>query len=353
MNILQIDTEKLNVTRKDLADRLAPCLCATSEFADYCIPLIIDKLCSTLKIAKLDSLHLLRESVQIFEPSRIKQYLPNLWTILQKDFLLDKNVEIKNATLETITSLIKSLSNDEIICKDFLNRIITDVKSSLHDTQLSLYKPAKILLETIATINKAICVHILQVIIPLCIEQYSTKISLNDKIILIETLNSFMKISSNYEFCIQGKLCHGKNDEYNKLSILYFLLYTTIIYYKLYILIFFINSYYINKLKFNPDVPELAWANIPQIYLNDLTVENVELKSKVFTGLTLQKAYLHDLQRSILYNEIWNEIETGCDEIQDVCHITIIDFAALYLQEISLLIEERLLSNIGELHMKN
>jgi len=111
--------------------------------------------------------------------------------------------------------------------------------------------------------------------------------------------------------------------------------------------------YYKNKLKFNLDIPELAWANIAQIYLNDLRVENIELKSKVFSGLTFQKAYLYDLQRSVLYNEICNEIETGCDEIQDVCHIIIIDFAALYLQEISLLIEEKLLSNIGKLYMKN
>jgi DNA repair/transcription protein MET18/MMS19 len=210
MNILQIDTENLNVTREDLANKLAPCLCATPEFADHCISLIIDKLYSTFKVAKLDSLYLLRESVQIFEPSRIKQYLPELWTILKKEFLSEKNIEIKDAALETITSIIKSLLNDEIICKDFLNKIITDIKSLLYDGQLSLYKPAQKLLETIAKINKAICVQILQAVVPLCIQQHSTKILLNDKIILIETLNSFMKICSNYEFCIQGKLCHGK-----------------------------------------------------------------------------------------------------------------------------------------------
>jgi len=230
MNILQIDTENLNVTREDLANKLAPCLCAIPEFAHYCISLIIDKLYSTLKVAKLDSLHLLRESVQIFEPSRIKQYLPELWTILEKEFLSGRNVEIKDAALEAITSIIKSLSNDEIICNNFLNKIITDIKSSLHDAQLSLYKPAQKLLETIATINKTICVQILQAVVPLCIEQYSTKISLNDKIILIETLNSFMKICSKYEFCIQGKLCHRKNNRYNKLIILYFPLYIIIIY---------------------------------------------------------------------------------------------------------------------------
>lgn len=71
----------------------------------------------------------------------------------------------------------------------------------------------------------------------------------------------------------------------------------------------------------------------------------------MFLGLTIQKAYLNDVQRSVLYNAICKEIETGCDEIQIICHTTILDFAALYLQEISLLVKERLLLDASELHV--
>ncbi|XP_026830696.1 MMS19 nucleotide excision repair protein homolog isoform X2 [Ooceraea biroi] len=294
------DTENLSVTREDLAESLAPCLCATPEFANYCIPLIIDKLYSTLRVAKLDSLHLLRDGVPTFGSSRMKQYLPELWIILQKEILSGRDAEVKDAALEAIASLVKVLSDDEATCKDFINKIIADIKSSLHDVQLSLYRPAQKLLETMATVSKAICVQILQAVVPLCIGQYSTKISSNDKIVLIDTLNSFMGICSNHEFSIQ----------------------------------------------------ELAWANIPQTYLDDLTVENIELKSKVCLGLTLQKAHLNDVQRSVVYNAICNEIEAGRDEIQAVCHATIIDFAALHPQEISLLVEERLLSNMDEANIE-
>jgi len=59
-----------------------------------------------------------------------------------------------------------------------------------------------------------------------------------------------------------------------------------------------------------------SWTNIPQTYLDSLSVENIELKSKIFFGLAIQKAHLNDVQRSILYNAICNEIETGCDKIQ-------------------------------------
>lgn len=200
--------EDLNVTREDLAEKLAPCLCAVLEFADYCLPLIIDKSYSTLRVAKLDSLNLLRESVKTFGLSKIKSYLPELWTTLKKEIMPGRDIEIRDAALRAMTSLIKVVSVDESVCKDFIDKIITDIKSSLCDVQLSLYRPAQMLLETITIINKTICVEVLKVVIPLCIGQYSTKTSLNDKIALIETLNNFMKICFNYDFCIQGKFKH-------------------------------------------------------------------------------------------------------------------------------------------------
>lgn len=295
--------ENINVTREDLAEKLMPCLCAVPEFADYCLPLVIDKLSSTLMVAKLDSLNLLRESVQTFGLSKIESYLPDLWTILQKEIVSGRDIKIRDAALQAITSLIKVMLVNETVCKNFIDKIIADIKWSLCDVQLSLYRPCQTLLETIATVDKMMCIHILKIAIPLCIGQYSTKTSLNDKIALIETLNNWMKICSNHDFCIQ-------------------------------------------------DVPELSWTNVPQMYLDDLTIENTELKSKIFFGLTIQKAYLNDVQRSMLYNAVCNEIETGCDKIQIVCHTTIIDFATLYLEEISMLVKERLLSNIDETKME-
>lgn len=189
-----------------MAEKLAPCLCAVPEFANYCLPLIIDKSYSTLRVAKLDSLSLLHKSVETFGLSKIESYLPDLWTTLKKEILPGRDVEIRDAALQAMTVLIKVTSVNETVCKNFIAKIIADIKSSLCDVQLSLYRPAQMLLETIATINKTICIQILQIIIPLCIGQYSTKNLLNDKIALIESLNNFMKICSNYDFCIQGKL---------------------------------------------------------------------------------------------------------------------------------------------------
>lgn len=87
------------------------------------------------------------------------------------------------------------------------------------------------------------------------------------------------------------------------------------------------------------------------MYLDGLTVENIKLRSKLFLGLVIQRSYLNETQRSILYNAIYDQIETGCDKIQTVCHTTILEFAVLYPQEITLLLKKKFLLNTGVLHV--
>lgn len=47
------------ITRDKLAEKLALCLCASKDFSDSCFALALEKLDSDMKVAKLDSLHLL------------------------------------------------------------------------------------------------------------------------------------------------------------------------------------------------------------------------------------------------------------------------------------------------------
>lgn len=47
------------VSRNDLAAALCPCLCAVPEFGEHCLVLLIEKLDSSLRVAKIDSLMLL------------------------------------------------------------------------------------------------------------------------------------------------------------------------------------------------------------------------------------------------------------------------------------------------------
>ncbi|XP_076678333.1 MMS19 nucleotide excision repair protein [Andrena cerasifolii] len=292
-------SEGVGVTRDDLAEKLAPCLCAVPQFAEFCIPLVIDKLFSNLKVAKLDSLNLLCKGAQIFGTNGLKKYLTELWSALRKQIIPGGDLELKNASLKTVTSIIEVLSDDTNLRESFINDIIADVRSSLHDVQLSLFRPAVKLLECVALVDKESCVHVLRIIVPLCLAEYSTKTSITDKTTLLETLNNFIKISSDHGFNISS-------------------------------------------------IPELSWTDIPQLYLSELSTQHAELQSRILLGLTAQKMYLNEVHRSLFYDKICNLIETSCNELRMVCHESILTFATLYPREISALIRERFPLNTDE-----
>lgn len=52
-------TGQKEITRDELAMHLNNCLCSVASFDQFCLPLVLEKLTSALKIAKIDSLNLL------------------------------------------------------------------------------------------------------------------------------------------------------------------------------------------------------------------------------------------------------------------------------------------------------
>jgi hypothetical protein len=62
VSLQQMPNTPNGVTREDLAGALLPCLIASPDFTEFCIPLLLEKLDSQLRVAKLDSLHVLVSS---------------------------------------------------------------------------------------------------------------------------------------------------------------------------------------------------------------------------------------------------------------------------------------------------
>lgn len=316
--MFQSGAQGLQITRDDLAKKLAPCLCAVPEFADHCIPLILDKLFSNVKVAKMDSLNLLCKGVQTFGVKGLKQYLTELWSALRKEILSTGDIEIRNASLKAIVSIMEVVSIDTELCKSFIDNIITDAKSSLYDVQLSLFGSSVKLLESVAIVNKESCIQVLQTIVPLCLGQYSTKTTVTDKIILVKTLNNFIKVANDHSFNIKGKYI--------------FIIFLTI---------FSLRNSFKYNMKYDLDVPELSWTDIPQLYLNELSTPDTELQSQLLLGLTLQKTYLNKVHRNSLYDKICNLSETNSNELKTICYTSLLSFAILYSGEISSLMKQR------------
>ncbi|XP_015188175.1 PREDICTED: MMS19 nucleotide excision repair protein homolog [Polistes dominula] len=298
-----INADMVSITREDLAELLAPCLYATPEFAEFCLPLVMEKLSSDLKVAKLDSLNLLCKSANVFGANRLEPYLSELWSIMRKDVMSGGDLEMKNATLKTLATLIEIITVNKRLHETFIDKILTDTKMSLCDIQLSLFRPITNLLEAVARVNKQTCIHVLRVIVPIFLGHYSTKQTLLDKVIIIDTLNNFIKIASDLSFPIKS-------------------------------------------------IPELTWTDIPQLYIDGLTDNYIELRSKILIGLTIQRAYLNQTHRILLYDTVCNEIDNGNLLLIKICHACLAEFATLYPNEVLTLTQEKLEIDTDDTNVK-
>ncbi|KAK0162859.1 hypothetical protein PV327_006601 [Microctonus hyperodae] len=295
------------ITRDDLAISLEYCLSAIPEFAEYCLPLIIEKLDSNLKIAKMDSLRLLVRSSGVFGVEGLKQHLDELWPLIRREVLPGNDEELKEQALKSIISVTKAVSEDEQILAMFVKKITADTRSSLCDVQLSLYWPAEKLLEAVCKANDKSCRLVLKTVVTLCLAQYTTNISRLDRISLIETLNNFMAIYTEFGCNIS-------------------------------------------------DISELSWTDLPLLYLNELSAIKNEyaLKAKLIDGLAIQKLSLTECQRQSLYNEVCNEIDCGNNSTRLSCQSIFITFAKLYSNEVLDVINKQLtLSGVETLILKN
>ncbi|CAG5075487.1 Similar to mms19: MMS19 nucleotide excision repair protein homolog (Xenopus laevis) [Cotesia congregata] len=288
------------ITREDLAHGLENCLIQVPEFGEFVLPLILEKLDSNLKTARLDALNLLIRGSKIYKSKALTKHVDELWPLIRRDVLPGNDNELKLKNYDVITQITQVLSDDKINFEKFISRVIVDLKSSLGDVQLSLYWPSIKVLETIAQAHVDAAIYVLKLIVPLCLGQYGTKTTINDKIHLIETMNIFLHTLDNLGMRIS-------------------------------------------------DIPELTWADIPGLYLNELITEEIILKSKLIDGLAMQKLSLSENQRDLIYEKISSEIDKNQSEnLITSCYNIIKTLAKLYPNEILELVDNKLKVNDEE-----
>lgn len=175
-----------------MAHALCPCLCAVPEFAEFCLPLVIDKLSSSLKIAKYDSLNLLTEGCKVFSATHFQQHSHDIWNLLQKESLSSNDSDIEEASLNAISAVINKLSFNED--KTFFNQTVDNLYDTLRgnlkpDTKLFL-SSSKILLATTRA-SKESCQKIAPPVVELLLNHFNLTRDINQRQILFRTLVEF------------------------------------------------------------------------------------------------------------------------------------------------------------------
>lgn len=163
---------------------------------------MIEKIDSNLKIAKMDSLKILRDCT--FELDAFQPLINELWVSL-KEAAMSSDPEIKSMTMEVITKIIQVISTDSSVRDKIIERVINDTKWTLSNVQLSSFWSSENILEAVAKANHESCKQVLKFVIPLCLGQYSTKTSVEEKVILLKTMKNFVMIAAEFDIDVKSK----------------------------------------------------------------------------------------------------------------------------------------------------
>uniref|UniRef100_A0A671TXN1 MMS19 nucleotide excision repair protein n=1 Tax=Sparus aurata TaxID=8175 RepID=A0A671TXN1_SPAAU len=155
------------ITREELILTLRDVLAGTPQFAEFLLPLIIEKLDSDVQSAKLDSLQTLTACVSQYEHKDLAEFLEGLWASLRREVFQTSSEKIESAGLAALTALTSCLSrsvlnsdSEDSLCI-FLDLVLKDCKHHLCEPDLKLVWPsAKLLQAACSASNRAIIVFI-------------------------------------------------------------------------------------------------------------------------------------------------------------------------------------------------
>jgi DNA repair/transcription protein MET18/MMS19 len=198
------------ITRETLADSLAPCLTAIPQFAEFCFSLALEKLDSSLEIAKLDSLKLLEMGCLTFDNTSYVQHSTEIWSQIQKELFNTPAPVVEAACLSTLVAVIKKISLDSS-----LNSTVKDISDTLKGNLLPdsrLFEPSAKILLNAAKASHTSCTIISKEIVPILINTFNITTTATHKVALLNVLINFFESSV--------KLYKLEFDELNKIPIL-------------------------------------------------------------------------------------------------------------------------------------
>ncbi|CAK1555240.1 unnamed protein product [Leptosia nina] len=191
------------VSRDDLAKALCPCLCGAQEFGEQCLVLLIEKLDSSLRVAKLDSLRLLTESCKKFKPETYSPFLKALWSSIYREISHKTDEEIKMAAHEALSALVANLAtshNTDQSFENFVKGIIISMQTSVAEsTTVAQFVHATRVLLSVANSSKESCIIVARSMIPAIISYYEFKTSAKLQVASLEFIGDLYDLAKHWD----------------------------------------------------------------------------------------------------------------------------------------------------------
>uniref|UniRef100_A0A8C4H955 MMS19 nucleotide excision repair protein n=1 Tax=Dicentrarchus labrax TaxID=13489 RepID=A0A8C4H955_DICLA len=179
-----------SITREELVQMLRDVLAGTPQFAEFLLPLIIEKLDSDVLSAKLDSLQTLTACVSQYEHKDLAEFLEGLWVSLRREVFQTSSEKIESAGLAALTALTSCLSrsvlnsdSEDSLCT-FLDLVLKDCRHHLCEPDLKLVWPSAKLLQAACSASSRASHIITSAVMPSLIEQYNSKTEVNVRLMM-------------------------------------------------------------------------------------------------------------------------------------------------------------------------
>uniref|UniRef100_A0A672Z237 MMS19 nucleotide excision repair protein n=1 Tax=Sphaeramia orbicularis TaxID=375764 RepID=A0A672Z237_9TELE len=174
------------ITKEDLIQMLRAVLTGTPKFAEFLLPLIIEKLDSDVQSAKLDSLQTLTVCVSQYEHKDLAEFLEGLWVSIRREVFQTSSERIESACLAALTALTSCLSRSvlssesEDCLSTFLDLVLKDCKHHLSEPDLKLVWPSAKLLQASCSASIRASHVITASVMPNIVEQYNSRTQVKD-----------------------------------------------------------------------------------------------------------------------------------------------------------------------------
>ncbi|NXG17043.1 MMS19 protein, partial [Grallaria varia] len=205
------------IQREDLILSLRAVLASTPQFAEFLLPLLIEKLDSELQSAKLDSLQTLTACCAIYGQKELQEFLPSLWSSLRREVFQTASEKIETECLAALHALSACLSRSvlssdaEDLLDSFLGSILQDCRHHLCEPDMKLVWPSAKLLQAAAGASLRTYHCVIRSVLPLLLEQYTKHPQSSQRRTILEMLLGFLEL--------QQKWGHVEEDESTLLSL--------------------------------------------------------------------------------------------------------------------------------------
>ncbi|KAJ8365351.1 hypothetical protein SKAU_G00141820 [Synaphobranchus kaupii] len=191
------------ITQEDLILSLRTVLTGTPRFAEYLLPLIIEKVDSDVQSAKLDSLQTLTACTSLYTHKDVAEFLTGLWSSLRREVFQTTSEKVEACSLSALTALTACLSrsvlqsDSEDGLQVFLELVLGDCKHHLCEPDLKLVWPSAKLLQAAASASYRASLKVTAAVVPLLLEQYSTCTQCAQRRTLLEVVLGFVQPAQN------------------------------------------------------------------------------------------------------------------------------------------------------------